>query len=91
MYWDSVLIILACLGTFCFEPIDSADISCPANQCVHYRKCSRTENIANQILLSTDKEEKARLIDEFKALRCGNFHSQKTVCCDQDKIQNRGR
>merc|ERR1712223_134564 len=60
-----------------------------ANQCVYYRKCSRTENIANQILLSTDKEEKARLIDEFKALRCGNFHSQKTVCCDQDKIQNR--
>ena len=63
-------------------------LSCKKDQkCLQYRKCQPAVKIAKQILATTDIDEKSRLTNEFKTLRCGNFFIEKTVCCDQDQIQ----
>ena len=90
MSWNflSIAIVLY-LFTICLKNIQGTEIlSCKKDQqCLQYRKCQPAVKIAKQILATSDIDEKSRLINEFKTLRCGNFFSEKTVCCDQDQIQ----
>ena len=80
--------IVLYLCTFCLKNSQSTEISCKEDQkCIQYRKCRPAVKIAKQILATTDSDEKSRLTNEFKTLRCGNFFSEKTVCCDQEQIQ----
>ena len=90
MNWKILTIaIVLYLCTFCLKNIHGTEIlSCKKDQkCLQYRKCQPAVKIAKQILATTDIGEKSRLTNEFKTLRCGNFFIEKTVCCDQDQIQ----
>ena len=90
MNWNILSIaIVFYLCTFCLKNIHGAEIlSCKKDQkCLQYRKCQPAVKIAKQILATSDVDEKSRLTSEFKTLRCGNFFIEKTVCCDQDQIQ----
>ena len=91
MNWNifSISIVLY-LCTICLKEIHGTEeiLSCKKDQkCLQYRKCQPAVKIAKQILATSDVDEKSRLTSEFKTLRCGNFFIEKTVCCDQDQIQ----
>ena len=91
MNWKNLSIgIVFYLCTFCLKNIHGTEeiLSCKKEQkCLQYRKCQPAVKIAKQILATSDVDEKSRLTSEFKTLRCGNFFIEKTVCCDQDQIQ----
>ena len=80
--------IVLYLCTFCLKNSQGTEVSCEKDQkCIQYRKCRPAVKIAKEILATTDNDEKSRLTNEFKTLRCGNFFSEKTVCCDKEQIQ----
>ena len=88
MNWHIVFISITYFAIFHIEIDQATKISCSENQiCVHYKKCRTAVKIAAKILSSSNNEEKETLSADFKTLRCGNFSSEKTVCCNQDQIQ----
>ena len=64
---------------------ENLGISCRKNQnCIRYDECPNALKIAQGILTTVNLTEKQVLFEKFKQLQCGNFSTEKTVCCDQD-------
>ena len=67
------------------ETNENLGLSCRKDQtCIHYNKCPHALKIAREILTAVDLTEKEMLVRSFKEIQCGNFSTEKTVCCDQD-------
>ena len=67
------------------EANENLGLSCREDQtCIKYNKCPHALKIAREILTAVDLTEKEMLVRRFKAIQCGNFSTEKTVCCDQD-------
>ena len=68
------------------ELIENMGLSCGRNQnCIPYNECPSALKIARGILSTANDTEKQMLTEKFRQLQCGNYSTEKTVCCDQGK------
>ena len=65
-------------------------LSCGRNQnCIPYGECPSALKIARGILITANVTEKYMLTEKFRQLQCGNYSTEKTVCCDQDNTEGK--
>ena len=79
------VVFIAIIAGLSIETNETLGLSCRKDQtCIHYNKCPHALKTAREILTAVDLTEKEMLERKFKEIRCGNFSTEKTVCCDQD-------
>ena len=80
----NIVICITFIGVVKIQVVENMGLSCGRNQnCIRYSECPSALKISRGILSAVNDTEKQMLVEKFRQMQCGNYSSEKTVCCDQ--------